>query len=145
MRLERFTLPLNISDKGRLFEYLSAVFEFAACEKLYIFPLDSSDSIVAAYPISNGSQNSVQVNFAAMLGYMFKGCEQGKFIIAHNHPDSSREPSPEDISATAFIKNKSLEYGGEMLAHYIVGTDGVAEVPSEYNYTEFLFDRDKWE
>lgn len=31
-----------------------------------------------------------------------------------------------------------------MAAHYIIGADGITRVPEEFNYAEFLFNRDKW-
>lgn len=145
MYIDRYKLPLKTDDQAVLFDYLKAVFFHESREKLYMFPLDDKGLIVRAYVISDGSHNSVRVNFTKILKFMFDGGDSGRFILAHNHPDNESAPSAEDISSTAFIKNKTLECGGEMTAHYVVGTDGVSEVPVEYNYAEFLFNKDKWD
>jgi DNA repair protein RadC len=142
MRVDRSNLPINSGDRQAVFDYLKSIFFFEDREKLYMLSVDENSLITSARLISEGSERSVRIDFSRIQRYMFEQSEQGSFILAHNHPEALSLPSPDDISSTAFIKNKAFERGGKLLAHYVVGTDGVSEVPDEYNYAEFFFNRE---
>jgi DNA repair protein RadC len=144
MMIDRYPMPVK-TDGETFSDYLKAVFFFERREKLMIFPVNSSGSAVASHIINEGAQNSVHVIFDNIRKYMFEGGKRGRFIIAHNHPDTVCTPSADDISATDFIKNKAAECGGELLGHYIVGVDGVFKIPENSNYLEFLFNQNEWE
>ena len=42
-------------------------------------------------------------------------------ILVHNHPNSSPQPSKEDIEFTKIIQSLALQLGFEVLDHIIVG------------------------
>jgi DNA repair protein RadC len=142
---DRYKLPIKADESDNFFGYLKALFFFERNERLAVLPMNGSGAVIGAYFVSEGNRKSVSACFDNILEYIFKGCKQGKFILAHNHPENLSEPSAEDISSTAYIQNRALECGGELTAHYIVGTDGVSKVPMECSYIEYLFNKQNLE
>ena len=135
--------PIKFDDLNTLTDYLKALYSLECREKLYMFSVDKKGFLKHRRLISEGTYSNVQVDFGQISKFMFNE-PSGRFIITHNHPNASCTPSSGDISSTAYIKNRALELGGEMAAHYIIGADGITRVPEEFNYAEFLFNRDKW-
>lgn len=135
---ERARLPVCVSCREELYGYINAIYSLALSEKLYMLNI-VREKAVRLCLISEGERDSVRINFKRILSQMFYVGSDGKFILIHNHPRGSGEPSPEDISSTAVIANRALECGGEMLAHYVYGNDGIFEVPMQCNYAQYLF------
>ena len=82
----------------------------------------------AVETIGVGYTDSVRVRFGKIENFAFQHhCTN--VILCHNHPFSTSVPSTEDIAVTREIKEQLERSDINVLYHFIVGADGVNEVP----------------
>ncbi len=71
-------------------------------EEFLVVCLNANGNVIGTKRLAKGTDSSVPVPIRALTDYTLKNnCE--KIIIAHNHPNSSPEPSVNDIATTVKI------------------------------------------
>lgn len=134
--LERYPLPINISDGKKVEGLLRALFTCERREVLYLFPVKGK-LLTACHRMAEGSEIMVQFNYERAVS-LLEGSTG--YILAHNHPNSSCQPSRADVSAAKYTAGKLKLLGFEHICHYTVGKDGVGIVLDKPNYIEILMD-----
>jgi DNA repair protein RadC len=85
--------------------------------------LDAQNGLLHSETISIGSLNTTRTHPREILYPAIQNLALG-FILAHNHPSGSLEPSPEDIEFTRSVSRAGDLMGIELYDHLIVAASG---------------------
>ena len=107
------------NTEEKIGDYLVNHFIGATREHVELLMFDASMRMVDHVTLHNGAVNSSDINAEKVAEYVFSR-KVSSFILAHNHPGGSTEPSDEDIFITLKIRSAFEELGREMLEHYVV-------------------------
>jgi DNA repair protein RadC len=92
-------------------------------EQLVGLYLDAQNGLLARETISVGSLNTTRTHPREILFPAIAQLAMG-FVLAHNHPSGSLEPSPEDLEFTQSIRRAAELVGFELYDHLIVSSRG---------------------
>lgn len=92
-------------------------------EQLIGLYLDAQNGLLSRETISVGSLNTTRSHPREILYPAVRHLALG-FILAHNHPSGSPEPSGEDIEFTRAVRRAGELMGIELYDHLIVARDG---------------------
>lgn len=87
-------------------------------EEMYLLVLNIKNQVIDKYLIAKGGYNMVMCTPADILRQVLQAGGQN-FIVAHNHPSNSVEPSQEDIIFTKKVEKASQIVGLNLLDHLI--------------------------
>lgn len=96
-----------------------------AVEKVFIFCLDSSGKLKKVTQLSEGTENSSEVDMRKAVQAVMD-CNASKAFLAHNHPVGKAEPSPTDIDTTRTVSILFRKIGVFLVDHIIVGENNCA-------------------
>jgi len=85
--------------------------------------LDAQNGLLARETISIGSLNTTRTHPREILFPAVRHLALG-FILAHNHPSGSLEPSREDVEFTRSVRRAGELMGIELYDHLIVARSG---------------------
>lgn len=112
----------KLNNPGNVKKMLDAVFHASnlAEEHAWMIALNTSLQVIGVFEISHGS-----------IDYAFMGvrevfvrlclCGASKFIVAHNHPSGTVNPSQQDIDSTNQLREAGKLMGIPLVDHLIVG------------------------
>ena len=135
IRLAYFLAARAETDKFRLgavctedaiLNYLRALFYCSPNETVYALLLDDRGRVTFSHFVSEGTVNASAVLPRRVLELAVKGSARS-VILAHNHPLGYATPSIEDVETTHILKRMLESTGRELLAHYVIASDGKAE------------------
>ncbi len=92
-------------------------------EKVVLFCFDANGKLKKTSELSTGSSSSAFVDVKKAVECMLDSCAV-KAVIAHNHPDSSANPSAADIDVTRSVCVMFRKLDFVLMDHIIVGEDG---------------------
>lgn len=121
----RSELLINSADKAKI--YFRNVFAGFSSEHFSAAALSNSLWISDCYINSSGAVSELNTRCRDIVRFIVKS-QKNSIIIAHNHPDSTAEPSQSDITATKKIINALRPLGIKLLDHIIIGTDAAVSL-----------------
>lgn len=89
-------------------------------EEMRVIHLNTRNHVIGMETVYRGNLNSSQIR----IGELFKGAIRSNaaaIIVAHNHPSSSAEPSPDDVMVTREIIQAGKLLNCQVLDHLIIG------------------------
>lgn len=109
-----------LSDRPRLYAYLSAVLAREVIEQFRILFLGPDDRLIADEAQARGTVNHTPVYPREVVR---RALELGaaSFILVHNHPSGDPTPSPDDIAMTRQVTAAAAILGLTVRDHIIVG------------------------
>lgn len=117
--------PINapsISSPETVYQYLLALVEDDAVERLIALYLDAKHKVIGSRVVSVGSAIQSLVHprevfqSAVLLGAV-------AVVVAHNHPSGSLDPSTEDTASTKRLVEAGTLLGIQVLDHVIFARD----------------------
>ena len=93
-------------------------------EVLGIIVLNTSNKVLGIEEVHRGGINKVDVDLKVLFKRILQYQTSTNFILFHNHPSGTCQPSPEDKAITKVIKAASIILQFEMLDHIIICADG---------------------
>ncbi len=116
----RLTKPAEVYDQVK---------DIANARKEHLIGLylDAQNQLIYRETLSVGSLNTTRTHPREILHPALVHLALG-FILAHNHPSSSLEPSPEDLEFTRSVKRAGEIMGIELYDHVIVSVSGHASM-----------------
>ena len=126
---ERFKLGRKHSE-DEIKEFLCGFFLNFSSEAAVILPLRDDGCVISAELISDGSVNSLNIIPRLILEKLAERCAS-RFILAHNHPGGTAEPSAEDVNSTKSLAASLKKCGASLDGHYVVAKN-------ECNKIQFL-------
>lgn len=94
-------------------------------EKVVLMCFDASKKLKRVAVISNGDEVSTEINLKEIIKILVDS-DSSVAVLAHNHPNSTAEPSAYDIDSTRTICVTLRKIGYALADHIIVGEDGEA-------------------
>lgn len=91
-------------------------------EKFIVIALDSQNKIIDQKEIFAGTLDNTTIHPREIFKFVVKNSAHS-FIIVHNHPSGSAEPSMEDIKITEQIDKLSKTMDIRLKDHIIIGED----------------------
>lgn len=88
-------------------------------ERLRLACLDDRLQLMSCGVVSEGAPSSVPVHMRRLVEYALQQKSE-LVVLAHNHPNGTAMPSPEDIAATQKIFNVLKSVGIRLVDHIIV-------------------------
>ncbi len=135
---ERCRFPIKLTDKKTLSELLRAVLFEEQEELLYIFPVIKG-KLVSECLIDSGGEDSVNLSVRRIRQKLENIPECTGFVMAHNHPDGSTDPSEQDLISTGTVYDLMAKDGYKLFAHYIYTKDAVSEISLEKAHASYFF------
>ena len=120
---DKFKLGV-IHSEEEILDYLKATFYCMPNETVYALLLDDRGRVTFSTVVSEGTVNASAVLPRRVLEMAVKGGARS-VILAHNHPLGYATPSVEDIETTHVLKRMLESTGRELLAHYVIASDGM--------------------
>ena len=121
--VDKFKFGVPYSE-DEILDYLRATFYCLPNETVYALLLDGKGRVTFSGIVSEGTVNASAVLPRRVLELAVKGGAHS-VILAHNHPLGYATPSVEDIETTHVLKHMLESTGRELLAHYVIATDGM--------------------
>jgi DNA repair protein RadC len=114
----------KLTDPAIVAEYLVPIMAPLHVEHLMVLPLDSGCKLIEApLPVTRGDVDGVDAGPRAVLrAVLMAGAVQ--FILAHNHPAGSNEPSAADRAVTRRIAEGGRAIDCPMRDHLIISAAG---------------------
>lgn len=109
-----------LNKVDRVGRYFVSKFVGEIHEVLYVMFLDNKMQIVTCKKLAEGTVDSVEMRIDRIIK-LAANIEAGNVIIAHNHPDGSPNPSPEDIMLTVKLRDALKLIKKDLIDHIIVG------------------------
>ena len=92
-------------------------------EVFVVVVLNSSNKVIGVCEVHRGTTAHVEVVPADILRVVLVA-GASRFVVAHNHPSGSQEPSGEDVALTKRLKDAAKLLAVELLDHVVIGEDG---------------------
>lgn len=121
--VDKFKLGVAHSEE-EILDYLRALFYCIPNETVYALLLDAQGRVTLSELLSEGTVNAAAVLPRRVLELAVKGGARS-VILAHNHPLGYPTPSVEDVETTHTLKKMLESTGRELLAHYVIASDGM--------------------
>lgn len=103
--------------------FLKGLIADAATEHLVVLALDSRNRLIAFKVVAIGGANACAVTPADVFTVVL-GAGAVAFVLSHNHPSGSAEPSADDVVLTRRMEQAAQLLGRPMLDHVVIGRDG---------------------
>ena len=111
-------------SEEEILDFLRATFYCMPNETVYALLVDERGRVTFSGVVSEGTVNASTVIPRRVLEMAVKGGAHS-VILAHNHPLGYATPSLEDIETTHVLKRMLKSTGRELLAHYVIASDGM--------------------
>ncbi|MBR1739667.1 MAG: hypothetical protein IJ737_05170 [Ruminococcus sp.] len=114
---------IRYDDREAFLMFVNSLFALEKVEKMYVIYLGTDGTVNGAVEVAHGYTDSVAFESRDLiLSILMSG--QTDVIIAHNHPDASCEPSPQDLFLTNQLKSSLRLVKVRLLDHLVVGKSG---------------------
>ena len=120
---DKFKLGATHSEE-EILDYLRATFYAVPNETVYALLIDDRGRVTFSAVVSEGTVNASTVLPRRVLELAVKSGARS-VILAHNHPLGYATPSIEDVETTHLLKRMLESTGRELLAHYVIASDGM--------------------
>jgi len=111
-----------------VYEYLKELYHFNGddinvVEHVYVLSLNNVNNVTGFMKLSTGTTASSSIDFKVLFKFVIDSLAVS-FIISHNHPSGSLNPSHNDIEITKKLKEASKTLDIKLLDHIIISYDG---------------------
>ncbi len=113
----------TITSSRDVINYFKPKLESLQHEECWILYLTSSNSVIETQRISVGGVTSTVVDHRLIIKRALE-LLSSQFIMIHNHPSGSIEPSGEDVELTEKVKTAAQLFDIKLLDHIIIGRSG---------------------
>ncbi len=114
---------------GRVFDRLDLIGDYCVnhfigvtSEHVELLLFDACMHMTDHVTVHTGSLSASSVNAEKLAEYIFGG-HASNFVLAHNHPFSSSEPSGDDLHVTREIFRAFKSLNKHMIEHFIIADD----------------------
>lgn len=108
-------------------KYLVEYYRTENREKVLLISLNSRMNVLSEDIICEGNFNASRVDMHQIVRCAIIN-NAGSVILAHNHPNGTVYPSPEDLETTKRILHLLTEINITLIDHYIIAGDSIASL-----------------
>ncbi|MBQ8183683.1 MAG: RadC family protein [Clostridia bacterium] len=113
----------SLKSSDSLMEMVASGFKGETKEKVMLFCLDGAHRLKKSVVVCEGTQNESFIDVRRAVQAAMD-CDAVSAFIAHNHPESTCEPSASDVDSTRALCVMFRKLGFSLIDHIIVGSDG---------------------
>ena len=116
----------NVGSSSKAQEFLADFLRLReeAQEVAGLLVLDNMLNVISYQELARGSLFAVSIDFAVLFRTLYLS-GGNRFMIYHNHPTGTAEPSKDDIALTQRLKDACGVLGFGFLDHFIIAQSGV--------------------
>jgi DNA repair protein RadC len=117
---------IHLKDPHKTYELLKMIFDndyINWIETAVIICLNRKNEVIGVHKLATGGMAGVIMDKKVIFQILLKSLAQN-FILAHNHPSGSLEPSREDLEITKEIAKAGKLLDIKLLDHVIMTDDG---------------------
>ena len=122
---------LQLSNSETMCKFFMTQFLGANVEQLRLLCLDDDLTFKKSVLISAGDACSTSVNIQKIVQSTLSA-SSSRIVLAHNHPNSSCEPSKADLAVHDELESVLKSLNIELVDNIVVGKDGVKCIKSRY-------------
>lgn len=115
---------IDVNNVGEFLNFIENILRNETTEHLYFFALNQKGIITQYRQIDMDAVRAVGIS-PEMVCNFANSSKLTHLVIAHNHPDGSAMPSPDDTEAISMVKGFLLPFGATIYDSFIVGEDGI--------------------
>ncbi len=115
--------PRQITTPGLVARIYSERWGDLMAERMVAIALDGRRHVLAEVEVARGGRHGMVVTAADVLRPMIRA-GAAAFILTHNHPSGSAEPSPADVEMTTVLEAAADIIGVPLLDHVVVAGRG---------------------
>lgn len=121
------SLSRTVDENSYLCQYCANLFLGCKNEMLYAIALDDELIVISHEVMAEGDPGKVDISDRKIVEFVLKNnCK--RVALAHNHPNSSSQPSREDVFATNELSELLAKIDVELVDHIIVGKYGAVSM-----------------
>lgn len=122
--LSKLDKNINLQNTGKFLDLLEALLKVQSTENLLFFAISHNFKLVQKKRFDLKRVREVGLSPLELYGFI-SASNPAYLIVAHNHPDGSAAPSPDDRTAVQFIQSLLEHLECKLLDSFIVGEDGI--------------------
>lgn len=122
--LSKINRNVNIKNTKEFLDLLEQLLKVQSTENLFIFAIDSHFNLIQNRKYDLKKVRAVGLNPMELYSFI-SSTKPSYLIVAHNHPNGSANPSPDDHSAVIYIEQLLKHIECEFIDSFIVGIDGI--------------------
>ena len=122
---EKIQWDLDFSTYDKIVDFLNQVFEMEFLEEEYVYVISFNCQMIpqGVFELSHGSADTSIIKMRELAIFLLLS-GANKFIVAHNHPNGSKDVSVNDINITRKIQEMANFIEVDFLQHFTIGNDG---------------------
>lgn len=115
----------DFTTYDKMVDFLNQVFEMEFLEEEYVYVISFNCQMIpqGVFELSHGSADTSIIKMRELAIFLLLS-GTNKFIVAHNHPNGSKDVSVNDINITRKIQEMANFIEVDFLQHFTIGNDG---------------------
>lgn len=120
---ERRSVDRTLASACQVAELMTPRIGHLDHEEMWVLALDGRNHLRGARRVAQGGRHGLSITASEILSAALLEAASG-FVLVHNHPSGSAEPSPEDVRMTDAVADAAAIVGVPLLDHVIVTRAG---------------------
>ena len=117
--IDRETPRRKFASLDEIGAFLVNRFLGISSERVELLTFDAGDRYMKSFVLNEGSASSSEINTEKLAEIVF-GSGAVKFVLAHNHPNGTLEPSIDDLNSTFRIYNAFRCFNISLVEHFVI-------------------------
>lgn len=122
--LDKMKVCPKFDSYSDIYDYVENLLRFKTVEELYFIAIGADKTCLNTKLFATGSINMVGISMNDLMLYL-ASTRAHALIIAHNHPNGSCKPSPQDEKAFEKLKTMTQMANCQLIDSLVVGSDGL--------------------
>ncbi|MBR1890806.1 MAG: hypothetical protein IJ817_03930 [Clostridia bacterium] len=120
----KLSSKINLRNTGEFLDLLEQLLRLQSTENLYLFAIDHDFNLIQKRKYDLKKVRSVGISPYDLFNFI-ASTKLSYLIVAHNHPNGTARPSPDDHDAVIYIENLLATFDCKLIDSFIVGKDGI--------------------
>ena len=122
---EKIQWNSDFSSYEKMVDFFNQVFETKYLEEEYVYIMSFNCQMIpqGVFELSHGTADTSIIKMRELAIFLLLS-GANKFIVAHNHPNGSKDASVNDINITRKIQEMANFIEVDFLQHFTIGNDG---------------------
>lgn len=115
---------LSLKNNREFFDIIEQLLRFKNTENLYMFAIDHSFHLIQKRKYDLKQVREVGIDVFEFYNFI-SSTKLSYLAVAHNHPNGTARPSPDDNDAVVYIEELIKNFNCKFLDSFILGNDGI--------------------
>lgn len=115
---------LSLKNNAEFLNYIEQLLRFRNTENLFMFAIDHGFKLIQMRKFDLKHVREVGVTPYELYNFI-SSTKLSYLAVAHNHPNGTARPSPDDNNAITYIESLISNFDCKLLDSFILGNDGI--------------------